>query len=258
MDSSCVHDKQKEIANVVKNRLVRGSIAAAAALVPLAGVSALAASPAGAVAEGHHLHQVVRLGEHQHGRRQDQGHRLHWEHRCQWQEQGDDTDTTVTIKWANGKSTSFTQSAHRGSGCTQPGALTEVESGTSPRTTREHHGRCGRRARPSVSSRVQQARLLQDQPSAGHEVRHRRLIRKLSHFQTPKGSSPGLAGSPSARRVSVSVVVGGRCSRRWHPFPRSKRRRAKSPDAACEVRAPAAATLETPDRRSARSRHDQC
>jgi hypothetical protein len=40
------------------------------------------------------------------------------------------SDTSSTIKWANGKSTNYSVNATAGSGCTQAGALTEVESGT--------------------------------------------------------------------------------------------------------------------------------
>lgn len=116
MDSSCVHDKQREIANVVKNRLVRGSIAAAAAVVPLAGVSALAASPAGAAAKGITCTKLSGSANTSTGADKTKVTGCNGNTGASGKSKGMITDTTVTIKWANGKSTSFTQSATGGVG----------------------------------------------------------------------------------------------------------------------------------------------
>ena len=92
-------------------------------------------------------------------RRQDQGHRLQREHRCQWQEQGDDHRHDRHHQVGEREVDQLTKSATAGSGCTQPNALTEVESGnvTADNTKSTTVGAAV--ARQSVSSRVQRTPL---------------------------------------------------------------------------------------------------
>ena len=115
---------------MVKNRMVRGSIAVAAALVPLAGVSALAASPAGAVPKGITCTKLSGSANTSTGVDKTKVTGCNGNTGASGKSKGMITDTTITDKWANGKATTYTMSATAGSGCTQPNALTEVESGT--------------------------------------------------------------------------------------------------------------------------------
>ncbi len=116
---------------MVKNRLVRGSLVLAAAAVPLAGMTALAASPAGASKpKGITCTKLSGSANTNTGADKTKVTGCTGNTGASGKSKGMVTDTTVTDKWANGKSTSYTQSATGGSGCTQAGALTEVESGT--------------------------------------------------------------------------------------------------------------------------------
>ena len=114
---------------MIKNRMIRGSIAVAAALVPLGGVTALAASPAGAVAKGITCNVLKGSYNTSTGAIKTKVSTCNGNTGGSGKSNGTATSTTLTEKWANGKSTTSTVSATGGSGCTQSGALTEIESG---------------------------------------------------------------------------------------------------------------------------------
>ena len=114
---------------MLKNRIMIGAAAAAAAIVPIAGVSALAASPAGAATpKGITCTKLTGSANTSTGvdKTKVTGCTPTTKTGGTGKSKGMITDTTVTTKWANGKSTSYTQSASAGSGCTQANALTEV------------------------------------------------------------------------------------------------------------------------------------
>ena len=115
---------------MVKNRMVRGSIAVAAALVPLGGVTALAASPAGAVPHGITCSVLKGSYNTSTGAIKTKVSTCTGNTGGSGKSSGNASDTTITEKWTNGKATTSTVSATAGSGCTQAGAITEVESGT--------------------------------------------------------------------------------------------------------------------------------
>ncbi len=116
---------------MVKNRMVRGAVVLAAAVVPLAGVTALAASPAGAKPpKGITCSKLSGSANTSTGADKTKDTVCTGTTGASGKSKGMVTDTTVTVKWANGKSTTFTQTATASSGCTQPNSLTEVESGS--------------------------------------------------------------------------------------------------------------------------------
>jgi hypothetical protein len=115
---------------VLKNKMVRGSVAAVAALaIPVLGVSALGVNPA-AAAKPHGIQCSVLKGS----ANTSTGATKITLSTCtgntgtKGTAKGQITDTSSTIKWANGKSTNDSESLAAGTGC--PGSdTTEVESG---------------------------------------------------------------------------------------------------------------------------------
>jgi hypothetical protein len=132
---------------VIKKRIVRGAIALTAVLVPVAGFTAVIAGPVAAVTPKGIVYTKLSItctklsgssntsngvtntklsgctgntgGS---GKSKSNGTRM--------APFRSDQPTSVTYKWSNGKTTSFTVSYSAGSGCTQPGAMTVVESGS--------------------------------------------------------------------------------------------------------------------------------
>ena len=97
---------------MVKNRMVRGAVVLAAAVVPLAGVTALAASPAGAKQpKGITCTKLSGSANTNTGADKTKDTVCTGTTGASGKSKGMVTDTTVTVKWANGKSTTYTQSA---------------------------------------------------------------------------------------------------------------------------------------------------
>jgi hypothetical protein len=120
---------QRRIETVIKKQIVRGSIAAAAVLVPVAGFTAIAAGPAAAVAKGITCSKLSGSANTSTGAVKTKLSGCNGNTGGSGKTKGTTSDTSETIKWVNGKSTTGTETATAGSGCTQPGAVTEVISG---------------------------------------------------------------------------------------------------------------------------------
>jgi hypothetical protein len=113
---------------VIKNRIARGTLAAAAVLAPVAGFTALAASPAGAVAKGITCSKLSGSANTTTGATKITLSGCNGNTGGKGTSKGLVSDTSTTTKWVNGKSTTYSVSATAGSGCAS-GDLTEVESG---------------------------------------------------------------------------------------------------------------------------------
>jgi hypothetical protein len=119
----------KEI-RVLKNRIMIGAAAAAAAIVPVAGVSALAATPAGAATpKGITCSKIS-------GTAQTTGTAKLKFTTCtgntgaSGKSKGAEGDTSAKITWANAKSTSFTENLGTGTNCPSTAVADELLTGT--------------------------------------------------------------------------------------------------------------------------------
>jgi hypothetical protein len=120
-------------AKVFKNRIMLATFASCAAVVPIAGLCALTARPAGADEPGISCLNTSATVFENSARFKLLG--------CVTGNVGGEgkittttSATSATVKWANGKKTTFTQSITAGSGCVS-GDLTEDLSGTVTRDT---------------------------------------------------------------------------------------------------------------------------
>ncbi len=114
---------------MIKKRIIGGFIAASAVLVPVAGFTALAAAPAGAVPHGISCGKLSGTANTTTGAEKIKVSTCNGNTGGSGKEKGTITSTSGTVKWANGKSTTGTESATSGSGCTGTGAVTEVITG---------------------------------------------------------------------------------------------------------------------------------
>jgi hypothetical protein len=113
---------------VIKKRIVCGSIAIAAALVPVAGLTAIAAAPAGAAVNGIKCSALSGKANTSTGADNIKVSTCTGKTGGSGTSKGAITDTSATIKWANGKQTVITESYASGSGC-PTGQTTELISG---------------------------------------------------------------------------------------------------------------------------------
>ncbi len=113
---------------MLKNRIMIGAIAGSAALVPLAGMTALASSPAGAAKPKGITCTALSGKVSSTGTAKIKVTGCNGNTGGSGKSKGSATASSGTITWANGKSTTSTESYASGSGC--PGSdVTEVISG---------------------------------------------------------------------------------------------------------------------------------
>jgi hypothetical protein len=115
---------------VIKKRIIGGFIAASAVLVPVAGLTALAAAPAGAVPHGISCSKLSGTANTTTGAEKIKLSTCTGNTGGSGKQKGTITATSGVVKWVNGKSTTGTESATSGSGCTGTGTITEVISGS--------------------------------------------------------------------------------------------------------------------------------
>ncbi len=123
-----VHHLKRRIDKVIKKRIVHGSIAVAAVLAPVAGFTAIAAGPASAAAKGITCSKLSGKANTSTGAVTTKLSGCTGNTGGSGTSKGTITETSGTVKWANGKATTATQSAASGSGC-PAGQVTEVLSG---------------------------------------------------------------------------------------------------------------------------------
>ena len=114
---------------MIKKQIIGGFIAASAVLVPVAGFTALAAAPAGAAPHGISCSKLSGTANTTTGAEKIKVSTCTGNTGGSGKQKGTITSTSGTVKWANGKSTSGTESATAGSGCSGSGTLTELISG---------------------------------------------------------------------------------------------------------------------------------
>ncbi len=115
---------------MIKHRIVGGFLAASAVLVPVAGFTALAAAPASAAPHGIKCSKLSGSANTSTGAEKIKLTGCTGNTGGTGKEKGTVTSTSGTVKWANGKSTTGTESTTASSGCPQSGALTELISGS--------------------------------------------------------------------------------------------------------------------------------
>jgi hypothetical protein len=115
---------------VRKHRIILGAIAGSAVLVPIVGVTALTAAPAGAAPTGINCSKLTGTANTTTGVVKTKLSTCTGNTGGSGKSTGTTTETSGTVKWINGKSTTATESATAGSGCTGTGAVTEVISGS--------------------------------------------------------------------------------------------------------------------------------
>jgi hypothetical protein len=113
---------------VIKHRIVGGLIAASAVLVPVAGFTALAAAPAGAAPKGISCSKLSGKANTTTGSENIKLSTCTGNTGGSGTEKGTITETSGTVKWVNGKSTTGTVATASGSGCAS-GDITETISG---------------------------------------------------------------------------------------------------------------------------------
>ncbi len=115
---------------MIKKRIIGGFIAASAVLVPVAGFTALAAAPAGAVPHGIACGKLSGTANTTTGAEKIKVSTCNGNTGGSGKQTGTITSTSGTVKWANEKVDDRERGpATSGSGCTGSGAVTEVITG---------------------------------------------------------------------------------------------------------------------------------